>query len=66
MRALSAQYFAMGAFSPGAGNLVGVAHVPVLGGTPLAQGRLLRDGPTTTIFEYISRGPNFHFWGTPG
>ena len=29
---------------------------------------LLRDGPstTTTIFELISRGPIFHFWGTPG
>ena len=28
----------------------------------------LRDGPTTTttIFESISRGPTFHFWGTPG
>ena len=28
----------------------------------------IRDGPTTTttIFEFISRGPIFHFWGTPG
>ena len=29
---------------------------------------LVRDGPTTTttIFEFISRGPIFHFWGTLG
>ena len=29
---------------------------------------LLRAGPTTTttIFEFISRGPIFQFWGTPG
>ena len=28
----------------------------------------IRDGPTatTTIFEFISRGPIFYFWGTPG
>ena len=28
----------------------------------------IRAGPTmtTTIFEFISRGPIFHFWGTPG
>ena len=27
-----------------------------------------RDDPntTTTIFEFFSRGPIFHFWGTPG
>ena len=27
----------------------------------------ISDGPTTTttIFEFISRGPIFHFWGTP-
>ena len=29
---------------------------------------IIRDGPTatTTIFEFISRGPILHFWGTPG
>ena len=29
--------------------------------------REVRDGPTTTttIFEFISRGPTFHFWGSP-
>ena len=29
---------------------------------------ILSDGPTTTttILEFISRGPVFHFWGTPG
>ena len=28
---------------------------------------MVRDDPntTTTIFEFISRGPMFHFWGTP-
>ena len=34
----------------------------------IPQASFIRDDPTatTTIFGFISRGPIFHFWGTPG
>ena len=58
-------------------SLERVSHVFVRGdqtclrrreGAPEMGTKPLGDGPTTTttIFEFISRGPIFHFWGTPG